>query len=38
MLGSSSNEGSRKLDTFTCLKCETVITTAPPPSGLDRSR
>lgn len=38
MVGSKSNEGSRKLDTFTCLKCETVITTASPPSGPDRTR
>lgn len=31
MLGSKSSETSPRLDTFTCLKCETVITTTPVP-------
>jgi hypothetical protein len=38
MVGSKSTESSPQLDTFTCLKCETVITTAPSSRGPKRDR
>ena len=31
MLGSKSSQSSPDFDTYSCLKCETVITNAPPP-------
>jgi hypothetical protein len=30
MVGSKSNKDSPAFDTYSCLKCETVITYAPP--------
>jgi hypothetical protein len=31
MLGGKLDEEGRQLDTFTCLQCETVVTTIPSP-------
>lgn len=38
MLGSKSNESSPEFDTYSCLKCETVITSTPPPGKPQRNR
>jgi hypothetical protein len=31
MVGSRSSEQAEQIDTFFCLKCETVISLTPPP-------
>ena len=33
MLASKSNEDNQQFDTFACLRCETTVTFAPPPSA-----
>lgn len=38
MLGSKSDASSPDFDTHSCLKCETVITSAPPPGKPERNR
>jgi hypothetical protein len=30
MVGSKSSEDSPRVDTYSCLRCETVMTLAPP--------
>jgi hypothetical protein len=34
MIGSKSRDDSQQVDTFSCLKCETVISFVPPASSL----
>jgi hypothetical protein len=38
MLGSKSNESCPEFDTYSCLKCETVITSAPRPGKPEHNR
>jgi hypothetical protein len=38
MLGSKSNENSPGFDTYSCLKCETVIICGPPPGKPEHNR
>jgi hypothetical protein len=38
MVGSRSTEGVGQFDTFSCLKCDTVITLTPPPRRPESER
>jgi hypothetical protein len=31
MLGSKSSENSPRVDTYSCLRCDTVVSFGPPP-------
>jgi hypothetical protein len=31
MLGSKSSENSPRVDTYSCLRCDTVVSLSPPP-------